>query len=252
LRLASLARLKPVHHVSTLSIMHNGQHDDGRVYFEDEDIDRISPPFGGYAQSKWVAEKLVMQAGSRGIPYSIYRPGLVSGHSVSGVWNTDNMISSMARACLLLGVAPDLDVMINIVPVDFVSAGIVHLSKKAENSGKIYHMKNPEPLPLKKFLGWLKTEGFSPRMVSFDERRKELFSTVASLQSSDWEPYLPLIEEVEENQIFMPRFELGNTLSGLEDSSIKCPAVDEKLFSIYINAFIEHGLIQKPGIKTRE
>jgi thioester reductase-like protein len=152
LRLASLTRLKPVHHVSTLSIMHNGQHDDGHVYFEDEDIDKISPPFGGYAQSKWVAEKLVMQAGSRGIPYSIYRPGLVSGHSVSGAWNTDNMISSMTRACLLLDVAPDLDVMINIVPVDFVSAAIMHLSKESENLGKTYHMENPEPLPLKKFL----------------------------------------------------------------------------------------------------
>jgi hypothetical protein len=58
-----------------------------------------------------------------------------------------------------------------------------------------------------------------------------------------------LIEEVEENQIFMPRFELGNTLSALEGSGITCPPVDEKLFSTYISAFIEHGLIQKPGIK---
>ena len=40
--------------------------------------------FGGYAQSKWVAEKLVRQAGERGIPHAIYRPGLVSGHSISG------------------------------------------------------------------------------------------------------------------------------------------------------------------------
>ncbi|HRQ23037.1 MAG TPA: thioester reductase domain-containing protein, partial [Anaerolineales bacterium] len=81
LRLASRTRLKPVHLVSTLSILYSGGVNDGRVFREDVDLDQVGAPFGGYAQSKWVAEKLVMQAGERGIPYAIYRPGLVSGHS---------------------------------------------------------------------------------------------------------------------------------------------------------------------------
>jgi thioester reductase-like protein len=93
-----------------------------------------------------VAEKLVAQAGSRGIPYAIYRPGLVSGHSLTGAWNTDNLISSMTRACVLLGSVPDLDVMVNIVPVDFVSAAIVRLSKDPANLGRTYHLDNPEPV----------------------------------------------------------------------------------------------------------
>ncbi|HQV93621.1 MAG TPA: amino acid adenylation domain-containing protein, partial [Anaerolineales bacterium] len=146
LRLASRAKLKPVHHVSTLSILHNGDHDDGRVYRESDDIDEMSAPFGGYAQSKWVAEKLALQAGARGIPYAIYRPGLVSGHSLTGAWNTDNMISSMTRACLLLGAAPDLDVVANVVPVDFVSAAIVQISKSPDNWNQTYHLENPSPL----------------------------------------------------------------------------------------------------------
>jgi thioester reductase-like protein len=129
LKLASQIKLKPVHFVSTLSILYSGDGNDGRIIREDVSLDEVGAPFGGYAQSKWVAEKLVKQAGERGIPYAIYRPGLVSGHSISGAWNNDNLISSMTRACILLGSVPTLDVMVNIVPVDFVSAAIVTLSK---------------------------------------------------------------------------------------------------------------------------
>ncbi|MBL8103446.1 MAG: amino acid adenylation domain-containing protein, partial [Anaerolineales bacterium] len=129
LRLASQIKLKPVHFVSTLSILYSGVANDGRIIREDINLDEVGAPFGGYAQSKWVAEKLVRLAGERGIPYAIYRPGLVSGHSVSGAWNNDNLISSMTRACILLRSVPTLDVMVNIVPVDFVTSAIVQLSK---------------------------------------------------------------------------------------------------------------------------
>jgi amino acid adenylation domain-containing protein/thioester reductase-like protein len=243
LRLACRSKLKPVHHVSTLSILHNGEHDDGHLYLENEDIDKISAPFGGYAQSKWVAEKLVMQAGERGIPYAIYRPGLVSGHSVTGAWNHDNMISSMTRACLLLGTAPDLDVVANIVPVDFVSASILNLSLNPDNWNMIYHLENPEPMHLDYLLESLAAEGFNPRKVPFEEWRKDLFNAVVHLENGGWESYLPLIEEVEEKQIFMPHIDLSNTLSRLEGSGISCPPVDDKLLSTYIRSFIEQGLI---------
>jgi amino acid adenylation domain-containing protein/thioester reductase-like protein len=250
LRLASRRRLKPVHHVSTLSILHNGGHSNGRVYREEDDIEETGAPFGGYAQSKWVAEKLVMQAGGRGIPYAIYRPGLVSGHSASGAWNRDNMISSMTRACLLLGTAPNLDVVANIVPVDFVSASIVDLSLNPENWGRVYHLENPQPMHLNDLLEWLATVGFTPKKVSFEEWRKDLFNAVVHMQDGGWEPYLPLIEEVEEGQIFMPNIDLSNTLSRLNGNGITCPPVDGKLLGTYINAFIEQGLIPRPETRS--
>jgi amino acid adenylation domain-containing protein/thioester reductase-like protein len=246
LRLACRIRLKPVHHVSTLSILHNGERDDGRIHRESDDLMETGAPFGGYAQSKWVAEKLVMEAGRRGIPYAIYRPGLVSGHSRTGAWNTDNMISSMMRACLLLGTAPDLDMEANIVPVDFVSSAIIRLSMQPERFGGVYHLENPSPLHLDKLLEHLAKEGFHPRKVSFEQWRKNLFRAVASMKDGGWEPYLPLIEEAEEQQIYMPRIDLGNTLAALQGLGIECPPVDGRLISTYIRAFIEQGLIERP------
>ena len=250
LRLASKVRLKPVHFVSTLSILYSGGVNDGRIFREDIDLDQVGAPFGGYAQSKWVAEKLVVQAGMRGIPYAIYRPGLVSGHSVSGAWNTDNLISSMTRACVLLGSVPNLDVMVNIVPVDFVSSAIVHLSKDPKNLGKVYHLDNPEPLHFSKLADWLTHQGFDARKVPFNEWRAELFRQAAQMPSDGWEPYLPLVEEVEEKQVFMPEFDLSNTLEGLDGSGIVCHPVNNTLFTTYLQYFTPHGSLEKPETKV--
>ncbi len=244
LRLASKTKLKPVHFVSTLSILYSGDANDGRIFQEDADLDQVGAPFGGYAQSKWVAEKLVKLAGERGIPYAIYRPGLVSGHSVSGAWNTDNLISSMTRACVMLGSVPSLDVMVNIVPVDFISGAIVHLSKGPKNLGKIYHLDNPEPIHFSKLADWLRDQGFEAQMMSFDEWRAELFRQVPHMPSDGWEPYLPLLEEVEEKQVFMPEFDLSNTLSALDGSNIVCHPVNARLFSTYLDYFTPHGFLE--------
>jgi len=251
LRLASQVKLKPVHFVSTLSILYSGGKKNGHVFHEDSDRDQAGAPFGGYAQSKWVAEKLVEQAGARGIPYAIYRPGLVSGHSVSGAWNTDNLISSMTRACVLLGSVPSLDVMVNIVPVDFVSGAIMHLSKDLRNLGKIYHLDNPEPLHFSKLVDWLTKQGFGARMVSFDEWRAELFRQIPHMPSDGWEPYLPLVEEVDEEQVFMPEFDLSNTMSGLNNSSIKCHPVNARLFSTYLDYFTPQGFLKRSEPKEQ-
>ena len=245
LRLASRVKLKPVHHVSTLSILYSGGVNEGRVFREDANLDEVGAPFGGYAQSKWVAEKLVMQAMERGIPCAVYRPGLVSGHSVTGAWNTDNLISSMTRACVLLGSVPNLDVMVNIVPVDFVSAAIVQLSKDAQNFGMIFHLDNPEPLHFRHLAGWLASQGLQARTVSFDEWREELFSQIPNMPSDEWAPYLPLLEEVDESQVFMPEFDLTNTLTRLNGSGVVCHPVNDALFSAYLNYFIPRGFLEK-------
>ncbi len=242
LRLASQIKLKPVHFVSTLSILYSGDANDGRIIHEDINLDQVGAPFGGYAQSKWVAEKLVRLAGERGIPYSIYRPGLVSGHSISGAWNNDNLISSMTRACILLGSVPTLDVAVNIVPVDFVSASIVHLSKNPNNLSKVYHLDNPEALHFSKMADWMTEQGFNARRLPFDEWRAELFKQSAYMPSDGWEPYLPLLEEVEEKQVFMPEFDLTNTLAGLNGSGIVCHPVNGQLLSRYLKYFAADGL----------
>jgi thioester reductase-like protein len=148
---------------------------------------------------------------------------------------------------VLLGSIPDLDVMVNTVPVDFVSAAIIQLSRRPTSLGKAYHLDNPEPIHFSKLAGWLTSQGLNARTVSFDDWRAELFRQLPHLPSDGWEPYLPLIEEVEEKQVFMPEFDLTNTLADLDGSDIHCHPVNEQLFSTYLKYFIPRGFLEKPA-----
>lgn len=49
---------------------------------EDDDLEAARTDLRvGYGQSKWVSEKLIMEAGKRGLRAHIVRPGYVLGHS---------------------------------------------------------------------------------------------------------------------------------------------------------------------------
>jgi len=243
LRLASNARLKPVHFVSTLSVFHSGDHDDGTVFTENDNLDQVGVPFGGYAQSKWVAEKLVRTAGVRGIPVAIYRPGLVSGASTTGAWNTDDLMTTLIKSCIAIGVAPDLDVMVDVVPVDYVSSSIVHLSQQPDALGRVFHLSNPQPMPYARLLEAARSLGVSLRMVPFDQWRGELFNHAALSGENGWNPFLPLIEEVGEQQVFMPPFDCQNTLDGLANTTVGCPPVGPELFARYFSYFDRIGFL---------
>ncbi|MGV9665555.1 amino acid adenylation domain-containing protein [Nocardia niigatensis] len=110
LRLAATTRAKPIHYISTASVC------DGPL------------PHGlpGYVATKWVAEHLVRTAADRGLPARIYRPGLITGDSRTGVAGTDDAWWTMLRAMLILGLAPELpDAEVAMLPVDQAATAVV-------------------------------------------------------------------------------------------------------------------------------
>ncbi|HSM56063.1 MAG TPA: amino acid adenylation domain-containing protein [Candidatus Sulfomarinibacteraceae bacterium] len=271
LRLAAQERLAPVHFVSTLSVFHNGEHDDGVVYSERHDLEAAGAPFGGYAQSKWVAEKLVQAAMGRGIPAAIYRPGLVSGDSETGAWNTADMMTTLARLSLALGAAPQLDegdkeTQVDVVPVDYVSAAIVRLSLQPDCLGRTFHLNNPRPWSYARLLQWANEAGLGLETVTFARWRERL--VMLALQAggpstgldggpstgldggNGANPFLPLIEEVSAEQVFMPAFDCSQTLAGLADSDVSCPPVGPALLQTYLDYLRQKGLVP-PGRSGR-
>ena len=244
LRLAATTRIKAVHFVSTLSVFHAGQHAPAVTFAEDTDLDQIGVPFGGYAQSKWVGEKLVELAHARGLPVAIYRPGLVSGDSRTGAWNTADMMSTMAQACLAIGAVPDLNVQVDLVPVDYVSSAIVRLSLQESAPGGRFNLANPAPLPYAALLAWAQSQGLPLRAVPFAEWRQMLINL--ALQFGHDNPFLPLLDEVTADQIFMPQIDCHQALTGLQGSDIRCAPVDARLLDTYLAYYIRSGFVALP------
>lgn len=147
LRLASQVKRKPVHHVSSIAVFESAAYA-GKVVQEGDNFDEHEGIFLGYSQTKWVSEKLVKIAGSRGLPVTIYRPPLISGHSKTGVSNTEDFTCLMLKGCVQMKAFPDIDYWLDMSPVDYVSRAIVYLSQQPESISKAFHLQHPQPIHL--------------------------------------------------------------------------------------------------------
>lgn len=87
LRLASTgSTLASVHFVSSTSVFDSSFYmDRNQPVFETEELEGIDGLSVGYAQSKWVAEKLILKAIARGLPATIFRPGYIMGCARAGL-----------------------------------------------------------------------------------------------------------------------------------------------------------------------
>jgi amino acid adenylation domain-containing protein/thioester reductase-like protein len=255
LRLASAKRIKPVHFISTLFVF-PASDDLGSRLGEDDDIAQDGVLYGGYAQSKWVAERLVTMARERGLPVCIYRPGRITGHSRTGVWNPDDALGKLIKSWIQLGIVPKLDaeVKLDMTPVDYVSRAIVHLSLEKESLGKAFHLLNPQPLPLATLVEWIRSFGYPLQAIPFDEWRQQLTSFVANLAGNDSlsvlgsTTILPEKASVEEflSKVWRLRFDCQQTLAALRGSSVVCPPPDETLLRTYFAEFIRGGFLPAP------
>lgn len=239
LKLATLKEAKPVHYVSTLSVFDSADYFDGRVIGEDTALSGSEGLLYGYAQSKWVAEKLVAAAGERGLPTTIYRPGAIVGPRESGVWNPDDVVSRAITGCIQLGQWPDLDVVWPLTPVDYVSKAILHLARRPDSAGKAYHLVNPSPVSAGQLYEWVRSLGYAVERVPSAVWRSELLRRAHRSEDNALLALLPLfLEKVPFDnaltlpEIFVegraPKYDCRHALAGLAGSSISCPIVDSK------------------------
>jgi amino acid adenylation domain-containing protein/thioester reductase-like protein len=246
LRLASNIKIKPVHLVSTRSVVSSSTYQD-KIVRESDELDYSQNLEGGYAQSKWVAEKLGMKANKRGIPVSIYRPGTITGHSKIGICNTNDLLWRMIKSCINIGVVPNLDMMIDMTPVDYVSRAIVHISLQEESLGKTFHLLNPNSFSWKELINYILSLGFSITPISYNEWYEQL--TYYAQLSSDQNLHfcVNLLSEENLSQDNQLSFDCKNTLLALTDTDIICPQANIELFNKYFSYLTDSGFLDFPN-----
>ncbi|GCL45558.1 thioester reductase domain-containing protein [Microcystis aeruginosa] len=242
LRLASREQTKFVHFVSTLGVfLGDNQEEIGRITEMD------SPNFvnlqGGYRQSKWVAEQLVMVAQKRGLPACIYRPSRIIGNSKTGInGNFQDFLCILLKGCIQLKKFPALNTQIDIVPVDYVSQAIVGLSQQKNHAGQVFHLINSQLISWETFFNSLQLLGYSLEKVDYDNFYAELKYQLS--QSPKNTLYSSLLLLLKLSKLFSPdklEFDATRTLIELTELSIACPVIDEKLLSLYFSYFQKVG-----------
>jgi thioester reductase-like protein len=201
----------------------------------------------GYAQSKWVAERLVAIARERGLPVSIYRPGRIAGHSQTGACNPGDLMYRAIIGCLELGSAPDVDVLMNVAPIDYVSQAIAHLSLQPDSPGKVFHLTNPQLVNWRNMVRWLRSFGYPLKSVSYEQWREALLNLAESSLENALSPVVPLFSERESESttgLTTLQFDCHNTLASLAGTSIACPAIDAALLQTYCSYLAQRNLLK--------
>eukprot|EP01060_Flectonema_neradi_P009966 TRINITY_DN1711_c0_g1_i1.p1 TRINITY_DN1711_c0_g1~~TRINITY_DN1711_c0_g1_i1.p1 ORF type:complete len:3706 (+),score=768.40 TRINITY_DN1711_c0_g1_i1:419-11119(+) len=174
LRLATQTFLKPVHYVSTVAIFGSSEVMGCEFIDETQQMPSGNSVFGGYAQSKWVAEKLVRIGHERGIPITVHRPGAITGDSQTGAWNVDDATARMVRSIMMLGMAPKLDTNVEWLPVDYVAEWIVDLSLNEANIGRTFHQVEGSVRPYNTMIASLKRYHPNLLVTSYSQWREAM------------------------------------------------------------------------------
>ncbi len=259
LKLASLVKVTPVHFISTLDIFQSSFYSKMDVIPENVDLVYSEDYYNGYAPSKWVAEKLMTAARERGIPVCIYRLGMVTGHSYTGVSQTNDLMCRLIKGMIQMESAPQLDRMINMTPVDYVSGAIVHLSMQPESIGKAFHLNNSHPLHLSEFVSEIRALGYPIEQIPYDEwlsqllqpdfSRENVLRPLSFLLTKRFEQQLSYLEI---SLLASQTFDCQNTIDGLIGTSIVCPPVDAQLLNVYFSYFSRSGFLQPPLVDVKE
>ncbi|MFW5498811.1 MULTISPECIES: amino acid adenylation domain-containing protein [unclassified Maridesulfovibrio] len=228
-RLACTGRLKHIHHISTVSVFSPIRAETSLRIYEEEPIDQDMQVFGGYPQSKWIAEKILNQAAEHGVPVSIYRPGLVTGSSRTGGWNKEDFLYRIVKGSMQAGCFPDLDRTENFLPVDVVAEAITYIAMN--NSDKrFFNIDGFNPVQASTLITAMHKAGAQLDGVPYGEWRKRIDKPGNALL-----PLLPIFpQEVDPVKISKQLiFDNTNAKEALEKSTVVFPKIDE-LLPVYL------------------
>jgi myxalamid-type nonribosomal peptide synthetase MxaA len=259
LRLATTKQLKSVHHISTQDVL-LGTHIP-RPFIEDETplTHPVDAP-DGYPRSKWVAEKIVNIARQRGIPVCIFRPGLIMSHTETGATQISDYLLVNLKGYIQLGIMPEEFHLIQVAPVDYVAAAIVHISTQRESFGKFFHLWPATPILMSKAHEWVRTFGYELNVGSFKVVREVVVNVD---QSSPLYPFVPFYRREPEERILPsvhdPKvlqhldltLEVQNTVNGLKGSGIQCPPMSEELTHRCLQYLVSVGFLPPPAARQQ-
>ncbi|MBB2910235.1 thioester reductase-like protein [Streptosporangium becharense] len=251
IRLADMSGRAPLHYVSTIGVF-EGAGRPGRPIGE---LDPPGPPSAirqGYAQSKWVGERLVAHAAEAGIPVTIHRPSRIVGHSATGACQTDDYLWRVMKACVQLGSCPaDLRSPVDLVPVDYVSAAIVALTTRPGAIGRTFHLVGAEPVEMNRLLEYVRDFGYDLAGVT----SAEWLDGVRADPGNAAYPLLSVLHPGETGELGAGSltggpgvtFTADATLAGLGGTRIRPVRIDSKIFGRYLSYFVDIGFLPPPG-----
>lgn len=253
-RLALTGKSKNMHYASTLSVFVSTDKNTGRA-MESDCLDKTETIWGGYSQSKWIAEVALRKLSSQGFNLNTYRLGLITGDTTNGTTGSHDFLVMFIRGLRAMGCLPQealtetgSKLAVDITPVDWAANAMAALIHHQNGANQTYHIANDEPLSLNRLAQlFIKTNTDLPlvKMSELQSRQNTFNQEAAAAYLSLCRLYNGNLKEFENNRVmdlFQAtdiKFDCQNSkqaLSSLTDNKVShiCPPATDELISLYI------------------
>ncbi len=224
-----------LHHVSSVAVA-----GERRGLFREDHFDEGQKLPSAYHRTKFESEKLVREEAK--VPWRVYRPAIVVGHSktgemdkIDGPYYFFKAIQKVRHALpeWVPLVGPELGYT-NIVPVDYVAAALDHIAHQPGLNFQAFHLTNPVPMRVGESLNAFAKAAHAPQLaLRIDKRLTDALpkGTLSMLMK------LPQLRdlrrtvladfgipaEVVEHMALKPQFDTRDAERALEGSGIEVP-----------------------------
>jgi L-aminoadipate-semialdehyde dehydrogenase len=207
----------------------------------------------GYGQTKWVSEKILSEAGRRGLAGHIVRPGYVVGDSRTAVTNTDDFIWRMVKGCIQLGLVPNINNTVNMVPVDQVAlcTSLAAVQPLTNAHQSVLHITARPPLTFNTLLSSLALYGYSIEQVEYLSWRRKLEQHVMETQDNALFPLLHFVLDDLPTSTKAPDLDDANTTKILLSAGAQTLlGVGQETLGIYLAWLVAAGFLPTPPPQT--
>jgi thioester reductase-like protein len=224
-----------LHHVSSVAAA-----GEFKGFFREDMFDEGQRLPSAYHRTKFESEKLVREQAS--VPWRVYRPAIVVGHSQTGEMDKIDgpyyFFKAIQKARSALPewfplVGPELGYT-NLVPVDYVAAAMDHIAHQHGLNFQAFHLTNPKPLRVGEALNAFAKAAHAPQLAMRIDKRltdalpKGTLSMLMKLpQARELRRTLladlGIPEEVVDHMTLKPQFDTRDTERALAGTGIEVP-----------------------------
>jgi thioester reductase-like protein len=151
----------------------------------------------GYLQTKWVAERMVHEARRRGLPVTQYLPGLITGHSATGVdsLSSSQFIHALIKGSTQLGCFPD-GLGWRFIPVDKAAEGIVTGVLSPDAANRDIHLDSASLLEPGLMVQILGRHGFDVRIEAYASWRRKVLDLAGTQRGATPNALVPFTDVI--------------------------------------------------------
>ncbi|KAH7912004.1 L-aminoadipate-semialdehyde dehydrogenase [Hygrophoropsis aurantiaca] len=200
----------------------------------------------GYAQSKWVTEKLCQLASqTTPIRAGILRIGQMVGDTSHGVWNETEAISLIFKCADTIGILPDLEESLSWLPVDYAAKTILDVIRQpSHDKCPVWHVLHPTFVKWTSVLSSLHQAGLQFKILSRLEWLKALNASTSDEVINPSRKLLTFYESKYGQAELLHRYPLTTELTQKTSRSLReAPVADDELVGKWVDSWRRTGFL---------